>query len=238
MSSWVGAEDRVRMIRETALRRACSDQYLRDEDGHGEGSVDLRRLSDEQLLARAGRDRAAFEEFYRRTVARVVAFAARRCRRPQEVPDLVAAIWLEVIASADRFDPGRGKAVPWVLGVAAKVTASDARRRARERLAAARLAGRRLLDEDDHARLERAIDAAAIAPGVRAAIESLPEGERLVVELVALEGLSPAGAGQALGLRPAAARMRLARARRKLREALGDRPDGLVSLARVEEVIP
>ncbi len=147
-------------------------------------------MTEEQLLVQAGRDRAAFEEFYRRTVARVVAFAARRCSRPEEVPDLVAAIWLEVIASAHRFDPRPGRAVPWVLGVAAHVTASDARRRAREREAAERLAGRRVLDEDDVARLERAIDAAAIAPEARAAIEGLPPGERVVIELVAMEGLT------------------------------------------------
>ncbi len=130
-------------------------------------------MTEEQLLVQAGRDRAAFEEFYRRTVARVVAFAARRCSRPEEVPDLVAAIWLEVIASAHRFDPRRGRAVPWVLGVAAHVTAS-----VREE------------------------------------------------------------AARALGLRPAAARMRLARARRKLREALGDPSETSVALRRTEKVIP
>jgi RNA polymerase sigma factor (sigma-70 family) len=200
--------------------------------------VDVGRLSDEQLLARAGRDRAAFEEFYRRTVARVASFAARRCRRPDEVPDLVAAIWLEVIASADRFDPSRGPAVPWLLGVAAHVTASDARRQAREREARARLAGRRVVDQDDLVRLERAIDAAALAPEVRAAIESLPEGERAMVELVAVEGLAPAEAGLALGLRPAAARMRLSRARRKLRQALGPRSEARVALSPMEEVVP
>jgi len=195
-------------------------------------------MTEEQLLVQAGRDRAAFEEFYRRTVARVVAFAARRCSRPEEVPDLVAAIWLEVIASAHRFDPRPGRAVPWVLGVAAHVTASDARRRAREREAAERLAGRRVLDEDDVARLERAIDAAAIAPEARAAIEGLPPGERVVIELVAMEGLTQEEAARALGLRPAAARMRLARARRKLREALGDPSETSVALRRTEKVIP
>lgn len=202
--------------------------------------MDVRAATDEELLAGAGRDRAAFEEFYRRTVPRVVAFAARRCRRAEEVPDLVAAIWLEVIASAERFDPRRGHAVPWLLGVAANVTASDARRQAREREAAERLAGRRMLAEDDVARLERAIDAAALAPEARAAIEELPPGERAVVELVALDGLTPEEAARALGLRPAAARMRLARARRKLRGALGELadPDRMAALRRAERVIP
>jgi RNA polymerase sigma factor (sigma-70 family) len=220
-----------------ALRRSGSDQYPHEGVDGREGWVDVRHMTDEQLLAGAGGDRAAFEEFYRRTVARVVAFAARRCTRPEEVPDLVAAIWLEVIACAERFDPRRGKAVPWVLGVAANVTASEARRRAREREAAERLAGRRVLDEDDVARLERAMDAAALGPEVRAAIDALPAGERVALELVAMEDLTPDQAARALGLRPAAMRMRLARARRKVRRALGDRVDPAHAV-QMEKVIP
>lgn len=176
-------------------------------------------MNDEELLAEAGRDAKMFEELYRRHVGRVVAFVVRRCSRPDEVRDLVAAVWLEVIASADSFDPSRGRAVPWLLGVASNVTASDARRRAREREATDRLAGRIVLDNDDYARLEGEIDAAAIAPEVRAALARLPVGERAVMELVALDGLTPAQAADVLGLRPAAARMRLARARRKMRGA-------------------
>jgi RNA polymerase sigma factor (sigma-70 family) len=202
--------------------------------------VEVRGATDEELLARAGRDRDAFEELYRRTIARVVSFAVRRCRRAQDVPDLVAAIWLEVIGSADRFDPGRGDAVPWLLGVAANVVASDARRRAREREAAKRLAGLRVLDDDEVALLEGAIDAAAVAPGIRAAIDALPEGERAVAELVMVEEMAPEEAARALGLRPAAVRMRLARARRKLRLAMEKRMDAAqaVRAEKVGRVIP
>jgi RNA polymerase sigma factor (sigma-70 family) len=202
--------------------------------------VEVRGATDEELLARAGRDRDAFEELYRRTVARVVSFAVRRCRRAQDVPDLVAAIWVEVIGSADRFDPTRGAAVPWMLGVAANVVASDARRRARDREAAKRLAGLRVLDDDEVALLEGAIDAAAVAPGIRAAIDALPEGERAVAELVMVEEMAPEEAARALGLRPAAVRMRLARARRKLRLAMEKRMDAAraVRAEKVGWVIP
>jgi len=48
----------------------------------------------------------------------------------------------------------------------------------------------------------------------------LPEWERRVVELVALDGLSVMEAAAAVGIRPAAARMRLTRARRALRPLL------------------
>jgi RNA polymerase sigma factor (sigma-70 family) len=171
---------------------------------------------DEQLLVDARRDTDAFEAFYRRHVATVIRFAARRSTSPDEVVDLVAAVWLEVVASIDRFDPKRGKAVPWILGIGANLCASDARRRAREREAANRLTGQRVLEEDEYARLERELDAAAVAPQILEAFEQLPPSERAIAELTLVDGLSPTEASAALGIRPSAARMRLARAKRKL----------------------
>lgn len=177
-------------------------------------------MTDEQLLARAGEDPAAFEEFYRRHVGKVVGFAVRRCSRPGEVPDLVAAVWLEVIESAHLFNPARGRAVPWLLGVAANLMASEARRSRREREAKARLAGRRVLDDDDYTRLEEEIDATDLSSNLRNAISMLPEGERAVVELVVLDELTPGQAAKTLGILSATARMRLARGRAKLRRSL------------------
>jgi RNA polymerase sigma factor (sigma-70 family) len=195
--------------------------------------------SDEELLTRCAVDPPAFEELYRRHAGRVVGFAVRRCARPSEVHDLVAAVWLEVIAGAERFDPKRGRAVPWILGIASNLSASEVRRRSREREALLRLGGRRVLDDDDLSRLEREIDAAAVSPQLREALSLLPGGERAVIELVALDGLTPGEAARALGIVPAAARMRLARARRKLRRVMGLK-DGRAgsSTYPVEEVAP
>jgi RNA polymerase sigma factor (sigma-70 family) len=51
-------------------------------------------------------------------------------------------------------------------------------------------------------------------------MDRLPEAERAVLELVALDELSVAEAAAAAGLRPVTARVRLHRARRKLRAEL------------------
>lgn len=177
-------------------------------------------MTDEQLLARAGKDPAAFEELYRRHVGKVVGFAVRRCSRPDDVPDVVAAVWLEVIESSHLFNPAKGRALPWLLGIGANLMASEGRRKRRDDEARARLAGRRVLDEDDYARLEEEIDAAGVSMDLRNAISTLPEGERAVVELVVLEGLSPGQAAKALGIRSSTARMRLARGRTKVRRSL------------------
>ena len=181
--------------------------------------MDALKLTDEQLLEQI-RDEAAFTELYRRHVGKVTAFALRRCSVPHEVPDLVAAIWLEVISSAGSFDPRKGRALPWILGVAANLTASNERRRAREREVVERLGREPQLDPQDIAQLEQQLDAVATARQAQTALAQLPLNERAVAELVMIEGLQPREAASALGLRPATARMRLLRARTKLRHSL------------------
>jgi RNA polymerase sigma-70 factor, ECF subfamily len=55
---------------------------------------------------------------------------------------------------------------------------------------------------------------------VLAELAALPPGERAAIELIALDGLSPARAAEALGTKPATVRMRVSRARAKLRTVL------------------
>lgn len=177
------------------------------------------RLSDEELILRL--DAAGhFEELYRRHVSKVTAFATRRCSTAHEAPDLVAAVWLEVIASARSFDPRKGRALPWILGVAANLTASNERRRRREREALQRLGRQPAVDAETIAALDAQIDAMAPARHAMNTLQHLPISERLIAELVLIEGLQPHEAARALGIRAATARMRLVRARKKLQGSL------------------
>lgn len=181
--------------------------------------MEASKLSDEELLLRLDRE-GAFEELYRRNVSKVTAFATRRCSTAHEVPDLVGAVWLEVIASAASFEPRKGRALPWILGVAANLTASNERRRAREREALERLGRQPVLEPQAVAEVEQQLDAAAPARHALTVLRQLPLGERLIAELVMIEGLQPNLAAKALGIRPGTARMRLMRARKKLQESL------------------
>lgn len=169
-------------------------------------------------------DPAAFEAFYRRHVAMVSRFLARRVTDPHLVADLTAEVFHEVIRSAHTYRRGGGSELAWLYGIARHVLAHD-RRRELLRLRAERgAAGRRLLDDDDIARLEERIDAESDARRLRQALSRLPENERAVVELVAVDGLSVKDAAAALGIRPGAARVRMYRARRAARDALAS-PD-------------
>jgi RNA polymerase sigma factor (sigma-70 family) len=63
------------------------------------------------------------------------------------------------------------------------------------------------------------IDAARRVRELHAGLQALPEGERAVLELVAVDGLSVAEAAAALNIRQVTARVRLHRARQNLGSA-------------------
>ncbi|MBO9532115.1 MAG: sigma-70 family RNA polymerase sigma factor [Solirubrobacteraceae bacterium] len=169
---------------------------------------------------RIGHDPEAFDAFYREHVELIQRFVARRVNDPHRAADLTAEIFLAAIESANAFDPARGNPTAWLYGIARVVVSGDYRRAAREERANARFAGRELLDDDDLARSRDRLDAAAQQRALHEAMAALPEGERAVLELVALDDLSLADAADVLGIRPVTARVRLHRARRRLREVL------------------
>lgn len=181
--------------------------------------------SDDELLAAIATGPGAFPEFYRRHVARVTAMGVRRFDSPEDVADFVATVFLEVLGSAGGFDPGRGPAVAWLYGVGGNVAIAMYRQRWRAVQAEQRISGRALLDPDDYARVEEGIDAAARLRQTYLAMRDLPEQDRRLLELVAVDGLSTREAAHALKLTPVAARVRLSRARSRLRVAL-TRQDG------------
>jgi RNA polymerase sigma factor (sigma-70 family) len=164
-------------------------------------------------LRRIAHDAPALRAFYAEHVEAVQRFIARRVGDPHRAADLTAEVFLAAIEAAPRY---RGEGAPraWLFGIARVVVAADSRRGALERRATRRLEGSRPLDGDDVARIQERIDAAAQARLLHAALRRLPDSERAVLELVALDELSVADAASALGIGPVAARVpRTARAR-------------------------
>jgi RNA polymerase sigma factor (sigma-70 family) len=176
--------------------------------------------SDRELLEQLRRDPAAFEEFYRRHVDRVIGFATRRVREPADVADLVASTFVTVLTSADSYDASRGEPTAWLLGIMSRLIANGHRRRGRERAATQRLAGRIHLDADDIDRLEDRIDAARQAPAMLTALGQLKPRAREALLLVGADDLTPTEAAAVLGISAPAFRMRLTAARRALTKAM------------------
>jgi RNA polymerase sigma factor (sigma-70 family) len=167
-----------------------------------------------------GTDPDLFEAFYREQIEDLQRFVARRVGERERAADLTAEIFLAAIDSAHRYRSRRGTPKAWLFGIARVLVSNDRRRMGRERAGEERLRGSALLDEEDAARIDARIDAAAQSRRLYAAMDGLPEAERAVLELVAIDELTVAEAAAAAGVRPVTARVRLHRARRKLRAAL------------------
>ena len=189
-----------------------------------------RGVSAEQLSL-IGIDPDIFAAFYREHVEGVQRFVARRIGERERAADLTAEIFLAAIDSAHRYRPGRATPKAWLYGIARVLVANDRRRRGRERAGEAGkewLRGSALLDPEDAARIDARIDAAAQSRLLYEAMDRLPDAERAVLELVALDELTVAEAAAAAGVRSGTARVRLHRARRKLRadlEAAASQPN-------------
>lgn len=176
-----------------------------------------RQMTDAELLAAVPDDVVAYETFYRRYVRRVTAFAARRCSCAEDVADVVAVTFVRLLGAARRYDPARGEPAAFVMGVAANVIRDQERRDARQRALVSKLSVRDQLDGDDVDRIDAAISAAQLAGDMRDALSAIPSGEQDMLRLVA-GGHTQAEAAARLGISHGAGRVRLARARQRLRQ--------------------
>lgn len=69
------------------------------------------------LVATGRGEVAAFEQLYRATVERVLATARSVVIDPGQAEEVVQETYLEIWRCADRFDPTRGPALPWLLRI-------------------------------------------------------------------------------------------------------------------------
>jgi RNA polymerase sigma factor (sigma-70 family) len=164
-----------------------------------------------------------FEALYRANVTAVTAYFARRSAEPQTVADLTADTFVAAITSFATFDPRKGTPRAWVFGIARRVYAAHCEAHHQQRARVERLAGRRELPPDETGELIDRIDAERAGRALVTGLTMLPAADRAVVELVDLAGLQAKEAAQVLGVAPGTLRMRLMRARARLRKAA--RPD-------------
>jgi RNA polymerase sigma-70 factor (ECF subfamily) len=160
----------------------------------------------------------AFEAIYQAEFDVVMAYFARRTADPQTAADLTADTFVAAITSFATFDPGKGTARGWVLGIARRVFAQHCEATTRGRDVVARIHGRRALDTDEIADLVTRIDAEREGRELIAAMASLPDVDREVVELVDLVGMAPKDAAKVLGMSSGALRIRLFRVRGRIRD--------------------
>lgn len=87
---------------------------------------------------RAVSDADTVEALYRAHRDDVWRYAVRRCRDADEAADLVADVFVRALGGVHRFDPGRGRPVAWLLGIAHHLLVDGHRRPGARRLPLAR----------------------------------------------------------------------------------------------------
>lgn len=169
--------------------------------------------SDAVLLRESGSDPAAFSELYARHAGTVHAWL--RARIEWAASDLTAETFARAWLSRARFrDERGGSALPWLLGIAANLLADAARHdrietRARERLGLPV----DLAHEDGYTEVEQRLSPRV---ALKRHLDALAPGERDALELRIVKELSYEEVAERLEIRPAAARLRVSRALRRL----------------------
>jgi RNA polymerase sigma-70 factor (ECF subfamily) len=157
--------------------------------------------------------RERFEAVYRELYAPICGYTLRRTRDPEDAAEAIAETFTTLWRRFDRCPQG-DELRPWLFGVARRVIANQ-HRGDRRRSAL----GERLVASFDEAAFD-AVEAPDETSALARAFAALNESDRELLSLVAWEGLTRKELAVALGTTPAVVRLRLHRARKRLRQAL------------------
>lgn len=174
------------------------------------------RATDDELVdaARHG-DRTAFEELVRRTHADLHNLARRLVSDPDDARDVVQDAYLRAYRSIHKFR-GDARFSTWMHRITANCAATHLGRRRRHRHDDLDEEVT-VIDADPEHDPEARADAALLRRKVEAAIAELPPRLRAVVVLRDLYDFGHAEIAKELGISESAAKVRLHRARRRLR---------------------
>jgi len=176
---------------------------------------DLGDADEEHLVRRTARgDRAAFEEFYRRTSPWLAIRLRRRCADDQIVSEVIQETYLAVWRAAGSFEGAAigGTAVGWVWTIAARRLVDAFRRRAYH--------AQPLPPAENVPAAEEVALSEALGDKVGDALRTLAPELRQVLLALVLDGLSVRETAVLLGLPEGTVKTRARRARLAMREAL------------------
>ncbi|MDS0137610.1 MULTISPECIES: RNA polymerase sigma factor [unclassified Amycolatopsis] len=179
----------------------------------------LKDADEEHLVRRtATGDRAAFEEFYRRTAPWLAVRLRRRCADEQIVAEVMQETFLAVWRAAASFAGAAtgGSAVGWVWTIAARRLVDAFRRRAHHAQPPPEVA----LDAAPVLAAEDVALAATVGDELGSALRDLAPELRAVLQAMVLDGLTVRETAVLLGLPEGTVKTRARRARIALREAL------------------
>jgi RNA polymerase sigma-70 factor (ECF subfamily) len=169
--------------------------------------------------ARVG-DRSAFDEIVRRTFSDTYTLAYRLTGNEEDANDVVQEAYIRAWRAIGKFR-GEAQFSTWMYRITANAAASATKRRRRLRTAALDDVPEPVDDRREGRPAEMA-ESSEAAVRLAAAVQDLPPTLRSVVVLKDVYGLSHEDIADELGISVAAAKVRLHRGRRRLRDVLYD----------------
>ncbi|UKA76160.1 RNA polymerase sigma factor [Arthrobacter sp. FW306-07-I] len=177
--------------------------------------------SDENLWsACVGGDADAFGALFNRHADAVFRYCLSRCGSWHDAEELVSITFLEAWRQRNKLKPQKDSLLPWLLGVATNANLNRARASRRYADFLTRLPHsdpRHREHEADHAEsVTSRVDAEREVRELLDTTAGLHEGERDVVILCLMNGISQEDAAKTLGIRVGTVKSRLHRAKAKL----------------------
>jgi RNA polymerase sigma-70 factor (ECF subfamily) len=169
--------------------------------------------------AQAG-DRQAFDELVRRTHVEMYTLAVRLTANEEDASDVVQEAYLRAWKGIRRFR-GDAQFTTWMYRITANAASTMTQRRRRQRVTHIDEVAEPVEMRLEH-QPEGAAESAAALEELSMAVSELPPKLRSIVVLKDVYGLSHEDIADELGISVAAAKVRLHRGRKKLRDLLYD----------------
>ena len=162
----------------------------------------------------------AFRELFRRNAGVAKTVALRVTRSDELAEEAVQEGFLQLWRAPERFDAARATVRRWILTLVHARAVDLVRREQAQRRRAEEAAAEPIVLHDPADDVVAEVARPSEAASVRAALDTLPQPQRDVIELMYFGGVSQTGVAEALGLPLGTVKSRALLAMRKLRSAL------------------
>ena len=181
-------------------------------------TAELRAEVDRLVDAARSGDRAAFDELVRRTYVDTYTLAMRLTANEEDAHDVVQESYLRAWKGINRFR-GDAQFSTWIYLITANAAATLVQKRRRRRTESLEFV-EEPVDVSIEAQPEAATESSVGLEELARAVAALPPKLRSVVVLKDVYGLSHEAIAEDLGISVAAAKVRLHRGRKRLRDVL------------------
>ena len=188
-----------------------------------ETSVDMLELTDAELAMKMAEGTpAALEVLYDRYSRVVLSFATRMLGDRQSGEELLQEVFLRAWQQAHNYKGERGSFVTWLLSITHNMSIDEIRKRRRRPQRADSADPVLMLTNvtEDGPTVEESAELGALRETMKTAISTLPDAQRIAIELAYFKGLTQREIAESLGEPIGTIKTRMRLGLRKLREYL------------------